>query len=210
MSFNLNRWLSVRIDLLGAIFIAALASYLIYGHSVGAGNTGFSLNQAVEFCAIILWWVRYLNEFEVQGNRWETSHRAVYKITETWSSSAWNASKDTLILNMSRKQLKLESLRLHGLPVAISVWKTFQLGIHRYDFSWNRNQHLMILLRQAQWFFTIFRSTSSLDNALELARLVSVVHIRIVANLAELSWPHREWQGTVLDLGTSSGHPSLI
>ena len=67
MSHNLNRWISVRIDVLGAT--TALASYLIYDRSVGAGNTGFSLNQAVEFCGIILWWVRYLNEFEVQGNR---------------------------------------------------------------------------------------------------------------------------------------------
>ena len=69
MSYSLNRWISVRIDALGATFTTALASYLIYGRPVGAGNTGFSLNQAVEFCTIILWWVRYLNEFEVQSNR---------------------------------------------------------------------------------------------------------------------------------------------
>ena len=69
MSYNLNRWIGMRIDLLGATFTAALASYLIYGPSVGAGNTGFSLNMVVEFSAMILWWVRYLNEFEVQGNR---------------------------------------------------------------------------------------------------------------------------------------------
>jgi hypothetical protein len=69
MSYNLNRWISVRIEILGATFTAALASYLVYGRSVGAGNTGFSLNMVVEFCTMILWWVRYFNEFEVQGNR---------------------------------------------------------------------------------------------------------------------------------------------
>ena len=69
MSFNLNRWIGVRIEILGATFTAALASYLVYGPSVGAGNTGFSLNMVVEFCALILWWVRQFNEFEVQGNR---------------------------------------------------------------------------------------------------------------------------------------------
>ena len=69
MSYNLNRWISVRIEILGATFTAALASYLVYGRSVGAGNTGFSLNMVVEFCTMILWWVRCFNEFEVQSNR---------------------------------------------------------------------------------------------------------------------------------------------
>ena len=69
MSYNLNRWIGVRIDVLGATFTTALASYLVYGPSVGAGNTGFSLNMVVEFCTMILWWVRYFNEFEVQANR---------------------------------------------------------------------------------------------------------------------------------------------
>ena len=59
----------MRIDVLGAVFTTSLASYLVYGPSVGAGNTGFSLNMVIEFCAMILWWVRVFNEFEVQGNR---------------------------------------------------------------------------------------------------------------------------------------------
>ena len=59
----------MRIDVLGAIFTAALASYLVYGSSIGAGNTGFSLSMAVEFCTMILWCVRIFNEFEMHGNR---------------------------------------------------------------------------------------------------------------------------------------------
>ena len=47
MSYNLTRRVSVRID-------ALRGTYLIYGRPVGAGNTGFSLNQAVEFCTMIL------------------------------------------------------------------------------------------------------------------------------------------------------------
>ena len=69
IAYNLNRWICVRINLLGATFATALASYLVYGPSVGAGNTGFSLNMVVEFCTMILWVVRYFNEFEVQSNR---------------------------------------------------------------------------------------------------------------------------------------------
>jgi len=68
-SYNLNRWISVRIDLLGATFTAALASYLLVKRSLNAANIGFSLNMALDFCTMILWLVRIYNEFEVQANR---------------------------------------------------------------------------------------------------------------------------------------------
>ena len=69
-SFNLNRWIGVRIDVLGAIFTTALASYLLVHRSLNAANIGFSLNMALDFCNLILWLVRTYNEFEVQSNRW--------------------------------------------------------------------------------------------------------------------------------------------
>ncbi|KDR83054.1 hypothetical protein GALMADRAFT_238844 [Galerina marginata CBS 339.88] len=71
ISYNLNRWISTRIDILGRLFTVALATYLVYGHSIGASNTGFSLNMAVDFCSMILWWVRVFNEFEVKSNSLE-------------------------------------------------------------------------------------------------------------------------------------------
>ena len=74
--YNLNRWISVRIDAIGALFSSGLAAYLVYGtgalhdHRPGhAAAIGFSLNMAVGFSSMILWWVRILNEFEVSGNR---------------------------------------------------------------------------------------------------------------------------------------------
>ena len=72
--YNLNRWISLRIDAVGTTFSTALAIYLVYGaggiHKPGsAANIGFSLNMAVGFSTMILWWVRCLNEFEVSGNR---------------------------------------------------------------------------------------------------------------------------------------------
>ncbi|KAH9939278.1 uncharacterized protein BXZ73DRAFT_99482 [Epithele typhae] len=66
--YNLNRWVSIRIDALGAAFAAGLAAYLVYGRTTHAGNIGFSLNMAVGFSSMILWWIRVLNEFEVSGN----------------------------------------------------------------------------------------------------------------------------------------------
>ena len=67
--FNLNRWISIRIDLLGAMFTSALAGYLIANKTQSAANIGFSLNMALEFTQMILWLVRWYNDFEVQANR---------------------------------------------------------------------------------------------------------------------------------------------
>jgi hypothetical protein len=68
-SFNLNRWIGVRVDALGAIFTVALASYLLNRRSLNAANIGFSLNMVLDFCTMILWLVRTYNELEVQANR---------------------------------------------------------------------------------------------------------------------------------------------
>jgi hypothetical protein len=85
--YNLNRWICIRIDAIGGAFAAALAAYLVYFQGHSAANTGFSLNMAgkindlwpcrrralttgaslVGFSGMILWWVRVLNDFEVQG-----------------------------------------------------------------------------------------------------------------------------------------------
>ncbi|EIW86373.1 hypothetical protein CONPUDRAFT_78742 [Coniophora puteana RWD-64-598 SS2] len=72
MFYNLNRWVCIRIDGFGAIFSAGLAAYLVYGRQdLQASNIGFSLNMAVGFSSMILWWVRILNEVEVNGNSLE-------------------------------------------------------------------------------------------------------------------------------------------
>ena len=69
-SFNLNRWVGIRIDALGATFATALASYLLIRRSISAANIGFSLNMALDFCTLVLWLVRTYNELEVHSNRW--------------------------------------------------------------------------------------------------------------------------------------------
>ncbi|KAJ7456632.1 hypothetical protein FB451DRAFT_1048362 [Mycena latifolia] len=72
--YNLNRWICIRIDALGGIFAASLAYYLVYFQSHSPSNIGFSLNMAIGFSGMILWWasiVRVLNDFEIQGNSLE-------------------------------------------------------------------------------------------------------------------------------------------
>ncbi|KAJ3551685.1 hypothetical protein NM688_g4563 [Phlebia brevispora] len=69
--YNLNRWVAVRIEALAGLFAAVLAVYLVYGRGATSSDTGFSLTMAVGFSSMILWWIRNLNEFEVDGNSLE-------------------------------------------------------------------------------------------------------------------------------------------
>ncbi|KZV76920.1 multidrug resistance-associated ABC transporter [Peniophora sp. CONT] len=72
--YNLNRWISTRIDALGGMFAAGLGAYLVYGpgsRDALPSNVGFAMNMAVGFSGMILWWVRIYNDFEVQGNSLE-------------------------------------------------------------------------------------------------------------------------------------------
>ncbi|TFK76754.1 P-loop containing nucleoside triphosphate hydrolase protein [Pluteus cervinus] len=69
--YDLNRWITIRIDTLGSAFSAGLAAWLVYGHTNTATNTGFSLNMAIAFSTQILWWIRFLNLVEVEANSLE-------------------------------------------------------------------------------------------------------------------------------------------
>ncbi|KAF7340454.1 Multidrug resistance-associated ABC transporter protein [Mycena venus] len=69
--YNLNRWVSIRVDMLGAAFSAALAAYLVYTKHTRAGDAGFLINMAVTFTGMLLWAVRVANQFEVEGNSLE-------------------------------------------------------------------------------------------------------------------------------------------
>ncbi|KAK1228100.1 hypothetical protein PQX77_008871 [Marasmius sp. AFHP31] len=69
--YNLNRWIDVRIDAIGNIFSTALAIYLVYVAQQNPSNTGYSLNMAVGFSGMILWWIRFVNMFEIRGNSLE-------------------------------------------------------------------------------------------------------------------------------------------
>ena len=67
--WNLNRWIGLRIDFLATVFTSTLATYLVYGGSVGAANAGFTLNMALEFCSCLFYLIRTLNDLEVECNR---------------------------------------------------------------------------------------------------------------------------------------------
>ncbi|CCM01503.1 uncharacterized protein FIBRA_03559 [Fibroporia radiculosa] len=107
--YNLNRWVCIRIDTLGSLFASGLATYLVYGSGLRASNIGFSLNMAVGFSGMILWWVRLVNEFEVSGNSLERIEQYVQieqevKPTERGVPPAyWPASGDLKVEKLSAR-----------------------------------------------------------------------------------------------------------
>lgn len=150
MSYNLNRWIGIRIDLIGNLFTAALATYLVYGTFIGSSNTGFSLNLVVEFCSTILYWVRMFNDFEVQSNRsvhWFVGD--IMLVTSAWNSlervqgyldiehepkpteegkppAAWPTSGDIVVDNLSARYSEVRFIRVRVFrcthPFASSDW----------------------------------------------------------------------------------------
>lgn len=69
-TYNLTRWVAIRIDFLGDLYNGTLACYIVYWSTLSSSNAGFSLNMATDLCSYILWSVLFVNEFIVQSNRW--------------------------------------------------------------------------------------------------------------------------------------------
>jgi hypothetical protein len=44
--YNINRWIAVRLALLGALMSTSVATFLVYFKPQSAGNTGFSISMA--------------------------------------------------------------------------------------------------------------------------------------------------------------------
>lgn len=64
--YDLNRWIAVRIDILGGAFCGIVASYLVYGHQFGPSEVGFTMSVTLSFMRQILSWVRVYNILEVE------------------------------------------------------------------------------------------------------------------------------------------------
>ncbi|KAE9400658.1 P-loop containing nucleoside triphosphate hydrolase protein [Gymnopus androsaceus JB14] len=106
---NLNRWIDVRLDILGNIFATSLAVYLVYvGHGT-ASDTGFSLSIAVFFSRFILYYIRHINEFAVGANSLERINAYIEieqepKPTKEGVPPAyWPSSGDLRVENLSAR-----------------------------------------------------------------------------------------------------------
>ncbi|THH01527.1 hypothetical protein EW026_g1193 [Hermanssonia centrifuga] len=107
--WDLNRWISVRSELLAGSFSTALSAYLVYGQRSDAASTGFTLTMAVGFSSMVLWWVRNFNEFEVQGNSLERIHQYLVidqepkPTPEGVPPASWPTSGDLRVENLSAR-----------------------------------------------------------------------------------------------------------
>ncbi|KAG8779614.1 hypothetical protein FRC12_024032 [Ceratobasidium sp. 428] len=125
--YNLNRWVCVRMDTLGAAFSGGLAAYLVYSpkSTKDASNTGFSLNIAIAFSGGILWWVRNLNKFEVQGNSLERIQAYIQIEQEPATTSDkvppayWPSSGNIIVENLVARYSANGPAVLHGLSFEI-------------------------------------------------------------------------------------------
>ncbi|KAF8963043.1 multidrug resistance-associated ABC transporter [Flammula alnicola] len=134
VSDNLYRWISLRMNILSALFNIALASYLVYGPSIGASNTGFSLSMAANFCMMILWWVMVFNDFEVQANSLERIQGYIdidHEPKPTKSGeppAAWPTSGDLVVENLSARYSQTGPTVLHDLSFHIESGQRVGVG----------------------------------------------------------------------------------
>ncbi|KAF9229723.1 P-loop containing nucleoside triphosphate hydrolase protein [Gyrodon lividus] len=125
MFYNLNRWICIRIDFIGSLFTTALAAYLVYGSTRDAANVGFSLNMAVGFSSMILFWVRILNDVEVNGNSIERINSYIKIEQEPKASEGgqppayWPASGALVIESLSARYSSDGPKVLHDLNCKI-------------------------------------------------------------------------------------------
>ncbi|KAF9054811.1 multidrug resistance-associated ABC transporter [Panaeolus papilionaceus] len=124
-SYNLNRWIGIRIDTLGSVFTTALASYLVYGPAIGAANTGFILSVALSFTVIIYIMVRQFNNLQVESNSLERiqdyldiDHEPPF-VDAGKPPAAWPTSGDLRVENLCARYSKAGPLVLHNLTFHI-------------------------------------------------------------------------------------------
>ncbi|KAJ7185322.1 multidrug resistance-associated ABC transporter [Mycena filopes] len=123
--YDLNRWVGIRIDILGALFAASLTAYLVYIKQSSAGETGFLVNQAITFCELLLWTVRYVNEFEIQGNSLERIQAYVEIEHEKVATDAgkppayWPASGELRVEGLSARYSEDGPEVLHNISFAV-------------------------------------------------------------------------------------------
>ncbi|KAF9564153.1 multidrug resistance-associated ABC transporter [Agrocybe pediades] len=125
VSNNLNRWIGMRIDLLGNAFTTSLAAYCFYTRSLSATNIGFTLNLATSFCTMLLMLVRSYNEFEVQANSLERIQGFIDieheppPTEEGKPPAAWPTSGDLRVEHLSARYSKSGPKVLHDISFHI-------------------------------------------------------------------------------------------
>ncbi|KAI0028294.1 hypothetical protein K488DRAFT_80756 [Vararia minispora EC-137] len=127
--YNLNRWISLRVDVLGGLFAASLGAYLVYMPAGGKialpSNVGFAMTMAIGFSGMILWWVRIYNEFEVKGNSLERIQAYIEieqeptPVKEKVPPAAWPTSGNLRVENLCARYSPDGPKVLHDLNFTV-------------------------------------------------------------------------------------------
>ncbi|KIJ48474.1 hypothetical protein M422DRAFT_247819 [Sphaerobolus stellatus SS14] len=127
INWDLNRWITIRVDALGNLFSSCLAAYFVYGsEKVSAANSGFELSLAVFFGTLVLWWVRTVNMFETQGNSIERLYQYMvieqeYKPTADGVPPAyWPSSGSLRVEKLSARYSEVNILRIVDMHLILS------------------------------------------------------------------------------------------
>ncbi|GJE96044.1 multidrug resistance-associated ABC transporter [Phanerochaete sordida] len=123
---NLQRWISVRIDMLSAVFSSAVAFYLVYGGSISDSATvGFILTVAVTFTEMVLWCVQMYNGFEVNANSLERIYQYLHIEHEPSSGiippAYWPASGALHVEKLTARYSQDGPEILHGLTFTVNA-----------------------------------------------------------------------------------------
>ncbi|KAI0753285.1 P-loop containing nucleoside triphosphate hydrolase protein [Daedaleopsis nitida] len=104
----LNRWVTIRVDILGSTLSAGLAAYLTYAANMSASNAGFALTMSVGFTSYILNWLRLWNDFQVIGTleriqQYLTIEQEPKSTTDGVPPAYWPASGDLHVEELSAR-----------------------------------------------------------------------------------------------------------
>ncbi|KAI0709575.1 P-loop containing nucleoside triphosphate hydrolase protein [Cerioporus squamosus] len=121
----LNRWVTIRVDILGAALSAVLAAYLTYGATLSASNAGFAMSMAVGFSSFILGWLQEFYNFQVTGasleriQQYMTIEQEPKPTTEGVPPAYWPASGDLRVEKLTARYSADGPAVLHNLSFEV-------------------------------------------------------------------------------------------
>ncbi|CAE6404190.1 unnamed protein product [Rhizoctonia solani] len=207
--WNLNRWVAIRMEALGGLFSASLAAWLVYVRKdVDSSDAGFSLNMAIALSGHggILWWVRAVNEFQVQTNSLERIHAYLVIPHEPRSEeypappAYWPSSGSLVVHKLNAQYTPDGSQILHNISFEVKHGQ--RIGIVGRTGS-GKSSLVLALLRMIQTSGEVYYDGTEI-HSIPLETLRS--NVTVVPQQPELSSgtvrenldPFNEWQDAVL------------
>ncbi|KAF8307170.1 hypothetical protein DL93DRAFT_2171840 [Clavulina sp. PMI_390] len=86
--WNLNRWIGLRMDVIGTVFSSLLAAYLVLLTKTKASVIGFQLNLSFVLTEVFFYWVRLSNHVQLEGNSVERIEQYINIEQEPQSTTA--------------------------------------------------------------------------------------------------------------------------